>query len=151
VENDPRDRGRRPSGVTAAARSFGEVAAPDTIARDELREKLPAVLARTAELAADRKGSEMLVLDLRGISNATDYFFLVSGTSDIHVRSIAEHIIEELKKQGVRPSHVEGLRMGRWVLIDYIDFVIHVFHPAAREFYQLERLWGDAPAHALEA
>ncbi|HSJ33144.1 MAG TPA: ribosome silencing factor [Longimicrobiales bacterium] len=108
------------------------------------------VLERATELAADRKGVDMLVMDLRGISNATDFFFLVSGTSDMHARSIAEHIIEELKKEGVRPSHVEGLRSGRWVLIDYIDFVVHVFHPAAREFYQLERLWGDAPVQALE-
>ena len=108
------------------------------------------VLERATVLAADRKGADMLAMDLRGISNATDFFLLVSGTSDQHVRSIAEHIIEELKKEGVRPSHVEGLRAGRWVLIDYIDFVVHVFHPAARDFYQLERLWGDAPAQALD-
>lgn len=112
---------------------------------------LPDELARAVALASDRKGTEMLVLDLRGLSDATDFFLLVNGTSDMHVRSIAEHMIEELKKEGVRPSHVEGLRSGRWVLIDYIDFVVHVFHPAAREFYQLERLWGDAPAQALEA
>ena len=109
------------------------------------------VLERATELAADRKGVDMLVMDLRGISNATDFFFLVSGTSDMHARSIAEHIIEELKKEGVRPSHVEGLRSGRWVLIDYIDFVVHVFHPAAREFYQLERLWGDAEVIPVES
>jgi ribosome-associated protein len=113
--------------------------------------EMPPVLERATTLAADRKGVDMLVMDLRGISNATDYFFVVSGTSDMHVRSIAEHVIEELKKEGHRPSHVEGLRTGRWVLIDYIDFVVHVFHPAAREFYQLERLWGDAPTLALEA
>jgi ribosome-associated protein len=112
---------------------------------------LPDDLARAVQLATDRKGGDLVVLDLRGLSDATDYFFLVTGTSDMHVRSIAEHVVEELKKDGVRPSHVEGLRSGRWVLIDYIDFVVHVFHPAAREFYQLERLWGDAPAHALEA
>lgn len=112
---------------------------------------LPPTLERAGELAADRKAADMLVMDLRGISNATDYFLVVSGTSDMHVRAIAEHVIEELKKEGVRPSHVEGLRTGRWVLIDYIDFVIHVFHPAARDFYQLERLWGDAPTLALEA
>ena len=112
---------------------------------------MPPVLERASLLASDRKGVDMLVMDLRGISNATDYFLVASGTSDMHVRAIAEHIIEELKKEGVRPSHVEGLRTGRWVLIDYIDFVIHVFHPAARDFYQLERLWGDAPTLALEA
>jgi ribosome-associated protein len=113
--------------------------------------EMPPVLERATELAADRKGVDMLVMDMRGISNATDFFFLVSGTSDMHARSIAEHIIDELKNEDVRPSHVEGLRSGRWVLIDYIDFVIHVFHPATREFYQLERLWGDAPTQALES
>ncbi len=112
---------------------------------------LPADVARAADLAAERKAQNLLLLDLRGLSNATDYFLLASGTSDMHARSIAEHVIEELKKEGVRADHVEGLRSGRWVLIDYIDFVVHVFHPAAREFYQLERLWGDAPAQALEA
>ena len=109
----------------------------------------PRDLVRAADLVAERKARDLLLLDLRGLSNATDYFLVASGTSDLHARSIAEHVIDELKKENVRPSHVEGLRSGRWVLIDYIDFVVHVFHPAAREFYQLERLWGDAPAHAL--
>lgn len=113
--------------------------------------EMPPVLERATVLASDRKGVDMLVMDLRGISNATDFFFIVSGTSDMHARAIAENVIEELKKEGVRPSHVEGLRSGRWVLIDYIDFVVHVFHPAARDFYQLERLWGDAPMQALES
>lgn len=111
--------------------------------------ELPEELARAAQLALGRKGRDVLVLDLQGISSATDHFLVVSGTSDLHVRAVADHIIDELKKEGVRPSHVEGLRGGRWVLIDYIDFVIHVFHPAARDFYQLERLWGDAPRHAI--
>jgi ribosome-associated protein len=113
--------------------------------------KRPAGLDLAIEASRDRKGSNLLELDLRGLSDATDYFLLVTGTSDTHVRSIAENVIEGLGERGVRPSHVEGLRSGRWVLIDYIDFVVHVFHPAARAFYQLERLWGDAPAQALEA
>lgn len=124
-------------------------AAPAGTAAVELKDAPE--LARAAELALDRKGRDLTVLDLRGISSATDYFLIVSGTSDLHVRSVAEHIIEELKKQHVRPDHVEGLRAGRWVLIDYIDFVVHVFHPDARSFYQLERLWGDAPALDLES
>ena len=123
--------------------------------RNEPRElkasELTDELTRAVDLARDRKARDLAVLDLRGISGATDFFFLATGTSDIHVRGIAEHIIEELKKKDVRPSHVEGLRGGRWVLIDYIDFVVHVFHPAARDFYQLERLWGDAPNLALES
>ena len=112
--------------------------------------ELPAEVTRAGELAMERKAQELAVLDLRGISSATDFFLLGSGTSDIQVRSIAEHIIEELKKEGVRPGHVEGLEGGRWVLIDYIDFVVHIFHPQARSFYQLETLWGDARRLDLE-
>jgi len=112
---------------------------------------LPADLALAVEAARERKGADLLVLDLRGLSDATDHFLLVTGTSDTHVRAIAERVIEMLRERGVRTSHVEGLRSGRWVLLDYIDFVVHVFHPASREFYQLERLWGDAPARSMEA
>jgi ribosome-associated protein len=83
----------------------------------------------------ERKAAELVVLDLRGISSATDFFLLGSGSSDTQVRSIADHIIEELRKEGVRPGHVEGIEGGHWVLIDYIDFVVHVFHPQARSFY----------------
>ena len=113
--------------------------------------KLPPDLKRAMELAVDRKGQEMMLLDLRGLSNSTDYFLLVNGTSDTHVRAIADHIIDELRKEGMKPDHIEGLRTERWVLMDFIDFVVHVFHPTAREFYQLERLWGDAPAIPIEA
>ena len=112
--------------------------------------ELPTEVARAAELAMERKAAELVALDLRGISSATDFFLMGSGFSDIQVRSIAEHIIEELRKDGVRPGHVEGMGGGRWVLIDYIDFVVHVFHPQARAFYQLEMLWGDAPRRDLE-
>lgn len=114
-------------------------------------ESLPDDLQQAIEYARDRKARDLLVMDLREVSNATDFFLLASGTSDQHVKAIADHVIDELKDQGVRPSHVEGLRTGRWVLVDYIDFVVHVFHPAAREFYQLERLWGDAPVIELES
>lgn len=110
---------------------------------------VPADLARATDLALDRKAVSPVLLDLRGLSTATDYFLVLTGNSDTHVRSIAEHVMEEMKRAGIRPDHVEGLRAGRWVLIDYIDFVIHVFHPSARDFYQLERLWGDAPTHAI--
>ena len=110
---------------------------------------LPAEILRVGELALEQKARDVVALDLRGISTATDYFMLASGSSDIHVRSIAEHIIEELKRDKIRPGHVEGLEGGRWVLIDCIDFVVHVFHPSARDFYQLETLWGDAPHHEI--
>lgn len=112
---------------------------------------LTAEVGRAVDLALDRKARDLAVLDLRGLSTATDFFIVATGTSDIHVRGVAEHIIEELKKEDVRPSHVEGLPGGRWVLIDYIDFVVHVFHPAARDFYELERLWGDAPLLTVQS
>jgi ribosome-associated protein len=108
------------------------------------------VVERAGELALERKAQDVMALDLRGISSATDVFLLASGASDIQVRAVADHVIEELKKEGVRPDHVEGMEGGRWVLIDYIDFVVHVFHLQAREFYQLETLWGDAPRRVFD-
>ena len=116
---------------------------PDTL-------NIPAPVARAAELLFDRKATDVLLLELEGISSATDYFLIATGRSDTHVSAIAEHLMEEMTRAGVRPVSAEGVRGGRWALIDYFDFVVHVFHPAAREFYQLERLWGDAPQHALE-
>jgi ribosome-associated protein len=97
----------------------------------------------------ERKAVGGVVLDLHGISDATDQFVIVSGTSDTHVRAIAEHVIEQLREADVRPYQVEGLSQGRWVVVDYVDFVVHVFHPTLRSFYQLEVLWGDAPQRPL--
>jgi len=111
---------------------------------------LPQEVGRAAELALDRKAEGVLALDLRGISSATNFFLLATGNSDIQVKAIADRIIDELKKEGIRPNHVEGIQGGRWVLIDYFDWVVHVFHPEAREFYQLELLWGDAPTQGFE-
>lgn len=99
--------------------------------------------------AGERKAVDGVLLDLHQLSDATDYFLIVSGTSDTHVRAIAEHVIATLQAAGVRPYQVEGLSQGRWVLVDYVDFVVHVFHPALRSFYQLEGLWGDAPQRQL--
>ncbi len=109
----------------------------------------PAEVLRIAELALERKAEEVVALDLRGISSATDYFVLATGNSDIQVRAIAEHIMEELAKEGTRPLHAEGLDRARWVLLDFVDVIVHVFHPAARGFYQLELLWGDAPSRVF--
>jgi ribosome-associated protein len=103
------------------------------------------VLSQVVDALLDRKAIDPVVLDLRGLSSATDYFVIVSGTSDAHVRGMAEHLVTALAPAGVEPHHVEGLQQGRWVLLDYVDFVVHVFHPELRDFYQLERLLGDAP------
>ncbi|MDE0082362.1 MAG: ribosome silencing factor [Gammaproteobacteria bacterium] len=101
-------------------------------------------MERAAELALERKAQHVVSLDLKGISSATDFFLLATGTSDVHVRAIADHVLDKLRNEGVRPDHVEGLGHGQWVLIDYIDVVVHVFRSTTREFYRLEDLWGDA-------
>ncbi len=106
---------------------------------------------RAAALCLERKANDVVVLNLKPVSDMTDYFVIASGTSDTHVRSVAEHVVAELKKDGVRVYHIEGITQGRWVLLDYVDFVVHVFHPALRNFYQLERLWGDAEVMPVAA
>ncbi len=103
-----------------------------------------AVAHRAATLCVDRKSNDVVILNLKPLTDMTDYFVIASGTSDTHVRSVAEHVVTELKKEGTPVYHIEGLAQGRWVLLDYVDFVVHIFHPALRSFYQLERLWGDA-------
>ena len=99
---------------------------------------------RAASLCLDMKANDVVLLNLTGVTDMTDYFVIASGTSDTHVRSIGEHLITELKKGGVRVHHVEGVQQGRWVLLDFVDFVVHIFHPTLRSFYQIERLWSDA-------
>ena len=106
----------------------------------------PATLHQALTAIHDLKGSHVVVLDLRELNNATDYFVIASGTSDAHVRGLAESVIEKLGRAGQHVHHVEGLPTGRWVLLDFVDFVVHLFHPETRAFYQLERLWDDAPA-----
>jgi len=108
-----------------------------------------ALAQMAATLCLDNKANDVVILDLEGVSDMTDYFVIASGTSDTHVRSIAEHVMEDMKKRGAAAHHVEGLTQGRWVLIDFVDFVVHIFHPTLRAFYQLERLWGDAAAVAV--
>ena len=98
------------------------------------------------EAALDKQAEDLVVLDLRGLSDFTDYFIVCHGNSDRQVVAIAGSIEERLRRElQCRPSHVEGLRAGEWVLMDYIDFVVHVFVEDKRAFYRLENLWGDAP------
>jgi len=99
---------------------------------------------RAAQAALDLKANDVVVLNLKGVTDMADYFVIASGTSDTHVRAIAQNVMEELGKAGVPVHHEEGVTQGRWALLDYVDFVVHVFHPTLRQFYQLERLWSDA-------
>lgn len=102
-------------------------------------------MIQCARLAQEKKAAEIRALDVRESATFTDYFLLCSGTSDRQVTAVASHIEEALRKEGVRPLGMEGFREGRWVLIDYDDFVVHVFLDSVREYYQFDRLWGAAP------
>lgn len=102
-------------------------------------------VSRVVRAIEDRKGDKVVVLDLRGLSDAADCFVIASGTSDAHVRGIADGVVGALEESGHPALHVEGLAAGRWVLLDFVDIVVHLFHPETRAFYQLERLWEDAP------
>ena len=110
-----------------------------------------ALVQRAASVCADNRAADVLILNLQGVTEMTDFFVIASGTSDTHVRSLADRVQEELKKDGVAAHHAEGLAQGRWVLLDYVDFVVHLFHPALRSFYQLERLWSDAVTVPVES
>jgi ribosome-associated protein len=102
-----------------------------------------------AELAADKKALDIAQLDMRGVVDYTDYLVICSGASDRQVKAIADGIRFGLKDaEGVGPRRVEGLAQARWVLLDYLDVVVHVFVPEVREFYGLERLWGEVPLRA---
>lgn len=103
------------------------------------------ILLRCARLAQDKKAADIRALDVRERATFTDFFLLCSGTSDRQVTAVAHHIEESLRKDGVRPLGIEGIREGRWVLLDYGDFVVHVFLSSVREFYNFDRLWGSAP------
>jgi len=92
----------------------------------------------------DKKGVDPLILDIRNLTDIADYFLLVHGNSDRHVRTIADGITDHLYTKKVKPIHVEGLKESSWILVDYGSVMIHVFHYQTRQFYSLERLWGDA-------
>jgi ribosome-associated protein len=105
------------------------------------------LLAAATEYAADRKALEIVQLDLRGIIGYTDYFLICTGRTDRQTRAIHDAIHLGLKSDhGTLPRRVEGLSQGRWILMDYLDVVVHVFTPETREYYRLEQLWGEAPA-----
>jgi len=99
---------------------------------------------KIADLALDKKAKQIIVMDLDGKTGISDFFVLMSGDSDTQIKAIADHIVRELKRQEIRVYHREGYNSLQWVLLDYVDVVVHIFKPETREFYGLERLWGDA-------
>jgi ribosome-associated protein len=105
---------------------------------------MPSQILTAIEAARSKKATDMLVLDLRKTAAFTDYFLICSGANPRQVHAIADAIEEALKAKKVRPTHVEGYQRAEWILLDYFDFVVHVFSSNARQFYGLERLWGEA-------
>lgn len=107
-------------------------------------------LVRVAVRAAgEKKGQEIKALDVRGISSVTDYMVIATGSSDTNVRAIAEAVREKLAARGEKPLSLEGMQEGTWVLLDYVDFVVHVFHAEQRIYFALEELWADAKPVAI--
>ena len=107
-------------------------------------------LSLIAGILQEKKAEDILVLDLRTVSDAADCFVICSASSDPHVKALVTVLVESLRVAGHKPWHVEGMEQRRWVLIDLVDIVVHVFLPQARDYYDLERLWGDAEHVVLD-
>jgi ribosome-associated protein len=106
--------------------------------------RLATDVARAVRAALDKKATDVVVLDLRNTPAFTDHFVLCSGQNPRQVKAIADGIEEAMRAARIRPSHVEGYDRAEWILMDFFSFIVHVFSPQTREFYSLERLWGNA-------
>jgi len=121
------------------------VSTPDSDPRESL-----ALAERVAEIASDKKAIDVRLLDLRDAVGYTDYFVICSGNTERQTKAIHDAIHLELKdSEGRLPRRVEGDRQARWILMDYLDCVVHIFTPEARSFYRLEQLWGEVPARSV--
>jgi ribosome-associated protein len=110
------------------------------------------LLAEIARLAADKKAIDVVELDLRGVLGYTDYFLVCAGNTTRQTKAIHDGILEGLKQEhATAPRRVEGVSRADWILMDYLDVVVHIFTPEARDFYRLEQLWGEAPARVADS
>jgi ribosome-associated protein len=105
---------------------------------------MPAEIERAVEAAQAKKALDLVVLDLRSLNSFTDYFVICSGQNQRQVKAIAEAVEQSLATSRLKPAHIEGAGRADWILLDYFDFVVHIFNPDTRAFYGLERLWGSA-------
>jgi len=118
---------------------------PEPAPRDPQRHADSQALARAAaRLTLTKRAQDVMILDLRELDGVCDFFVLATGSSEVQVRAIADAVDEGLRAEGLKPWHVEGYEARRWILLDYVDVVVHVFHQKAREYYLLDKLWGDA-------
>jgi ribosome-associated protein len=112
--------------------------------RKRSAKKFPAQVRAAIDAAQDRKGSDVVVLDLRPADGFTDFFVIVTGHNTRQIQAISDAVQDALAEAGARPAHVEGGDRAGWILLDYFDFIVHIFSPDKRAFYSLERLWGSA-------
>jgi ribosome-associated protein len=106
--------------------------------------RIPKEVDLAIRAAEDKKAHDVVVLDLRKAAGFTDFFVICSGTNPRQIRAIADAVTETLAADGAKPAHVEGYERSEWILLDYFDFIVHIFAPETRMFYGLERLWGNA-------
>jgi ribosome-associated protein len=113
--------------------------------------RLPKQITAAIAAADDKQARDLVVLDLSKAAGFTDYFVICSGTNPRQIRAIADGVMEALAAAGGKPAHVEGYERAEWILLDYFDFIVHIFAPETRAFYSLERLWGAAEQVAPDA
>ena len=104
---------------------------------------------KISEIIFTKKGFNVLTIDLRNLASFTNFFVICSADSDVQVKAIADQVDKALSEEGIKCWHKEGLKALSWVLMDYVDVVVHIFKKDAREFYKLEKLWGDAPSEKM--
>jgi ribosome-associated protein len=115
-----------------------------TAARKGSSRRFPAQVQRAIDAAQGRKAADLVVLDLRPAEGFTDYFVIATGQNIRQIHAIADSVRDTLAERGVKPAHIEGGEKAGWILLDYFDFIVHIFSPETRSFYALERLWGSA-------
>ncbi len=131
-----KEQSLHPTGTTHAE--------PRPLATAEPDQKLDERILTALQAAGDKKAQELVVLDLREVATFTDYFVITSGTNERQVQAISDEVFERLKKAGTPAARVEGYKTAEWILLDYGDFIVHVFADKARKFYDLERLWRES-------
>jgi ribosome-associated protein len=135
---------KTPNEQTVTAKAEKKPAARKPRASAPRRKALSGDIARAVSAALDKKAHDVVVLDLRDTPAFTDFFVLCSGQTQRQAKAIADAVEDALRAAKVRPAHVEGYDRADWILMDFFTFIVHVFTPQTREFYSLERLWGDA-------
>lgn len=135
---------------TASAAKIRKISKPSSAPAARAGRATKATAKKIAGFAVEKKATDVLVMDLRKVTDVTSFFIVATGGSSTQVRAIVENVLERCRQAGLEVYHVEGYDSQRWVLIDLVDVVVHVFQPDVRAYYQLERLWGDAPVERLD-